>query len=220
MLADDTIVDQPPVSTAIVTGGASGIGKATCELLARDGYLVAVADSDEVGARAVADACGGFAIAVDVADPGSVETAFARAFETLGERLDGLVTTANVVDATPFLEASPQRFRALHDVNVLGTYFAIRAAARLMQPGARICTVAAGASAHPAASAAEAACRGGVIEVTRAASNALAPRGIAVNGVATGAPRSGEPEIAEAVVWLLSPRASSIKGAIVTLDGG
>lgn len=58
--------------TALVTGGASGIGKATCEVLAREGFRVVVADRDAAGADAVARAIDGIAFGVNVADEGSV----------------------------------------------------------------------------------------------------------------------------------------------------
>ncbi len=220
MLADDTLVNETPTFTAIVTGGASGVGKATCELLARVGYLVAVADRDELGARAVADACGGLAFAVDLSDESSVATTFARAYEALGERLDGLVTTAAIWDGAPFLDTSGKTFRALGDLNVLGTYLSIRVATRLMKRGARICTVAGTAASHDKAeSAADCAARGAVLALTRGAAAALAERGIAANGVEI-APGGCEPEgIAEAIVWLISPRAAHVNGAIVTVAG-
>ncbi len=109
MLADDTLVDERPAPTAIVTGGAGGIGKAVCEALARDGFIVVVADRDELGARAVADACGGFAVGVDVADEASVVAAFGRAHELLG-RLDALVTAAGIAAVAPFM--MPARLRS------------------------------------------------------------------------------------------------------------
>jgi 3-oxoacyl-[acyl-carrier protein] reductase len=230
MLADDRLVDKPAPMTAIVTGGASRIGKAACDLLARNGYLVAVADRDELGARAVADACGGFAFAVDVTDEAALGATFTRAFEALGDRLDGLVTAAGLWDGAPFLDARAKTFRALSDLSVVGTHHAIRAALRHMKPGARICTVAGGVGPGDAAeSAADCATRGAVIELTRGAAAVLAARGIAVNGVSVGlrthtddALAQGEHEadgVAQAIAWLLSPNAARVHGTILTIDG-
>jgi NAD(P)-dependent dehydrogenase (short-subunit alcohol dehydrogenase family) len=230
MLADDRLVEEPATMTAIVTGGASRIGKAACDVLARKGYLVAVADRDELGARAVADACGGFAFALDVTDEAAVAAAFTRAFELLGERLDGLVTAAGTWDGTPFLEAHRKTFRTLSDLSVVGTHLAIRAAVRHMKPGARICTVAGGAGPPDGLeSAADCATRGAVTELTRGAAAVLAARGIAVNGVVVATRTRTDDAlvrqeqdadgVAEAIAWLLSPNAARIRGTILTTDG-
>src|SRR6202049_5384345 len=94
MLADERVGIRRNVRTAIVTGGASGIGKATCEGLARDGYRVAIVDRDELGAHAVPEAIGGSAFACDVTDERAVATTFDRAVEALGAPLDALATPA------------------------------------------------------------------------------------------------------------------------------
>jgi NAD(P)-dependent dehydrogenase (short-subunit alcohol dehydrogenase family) len=234
MLAD-AIVDDRIAPAAIVTGGSSGVGKAICELLTRDGYLVAVADRDEVGARAVADACGGVALAVDVADEASVAGMVARAFDALGSRLDALATAAVIVDSTSQSDDEEvAAFARVHAVHVLGTYLCIREAVKRMTVGARICTVApeAGSPANGlGAGAPYAAAKGAVIALTRHASRSLAPMGIAVNGVApnprqqptlsvAGHERWGSPQkVAESVAWLLSPRAAYINGEIITAQG-
>jgi NAD(P)-dependent dehydrogenase (short-subunit alcohol dehydrogenase family) len=249
MLADDLSSKRSEQRTAIVTGGASGIGKATCEILAREGYLVAVLDRDELGARGVADAIAGHALSVDVSDEASVASAFERAFELLGGRLDALATPAGVVDMTPFMELDPGIFRRVFDVNVVGTFLCIREAAKRMQPGGRICTVASVAGKRGgglSGTGAYAASKGAVLALTRNAARSLAELGISVNSVAPGPVmtpmlmptfqdetkrkrvealtllgRSAEPyEIAEAIVWLLSPASSYVNGETLTIDGG
>jgi NAD(P)-dependent dehydrogenase (short-subunit alcohol dehydrogenase family) len=248
LLADDPAGIVVVPRTAIVTGGASGIGKATCEVLARDGYRVLVADRDEVGARGVADALGAIAVGVDVTDEASVVELFERATSLLG-RIDALVTSAGIVDMTPFFELDAARFRAVHDVNVVGTFLCIREAAKRMRAGARICTIASIAGKRGgglSGTAAYAASKGAVLALTRNAARVLAERQIAVNSVAPGpvltpmlAPaferpgqrarvegltllgRSADPiEIAEAVAWLISPAASYVNGETLTVDGG
>jgi NAD(P)-dependent dehydrogenase (short-subunit alcohol dehydrogenase family) len=234
MLAD-AIVDDRIAPAAIVTGGSSGVGKAICELLTRDGYLVAVADRDEVGARAVADACGGVALAVDVADEASVAGMVARAFDALGGRLDALATAASIVDSTSQSDDEDvAAFQRVHAVHVLGTYLCIRESVKRMTVGARICALAP-EFGNPAnglgADAPYAAANGAVIAIARHASRSLAPRGIAVNGVAPN-PRqqptlsvalheraASQQKVAEAVAWLLSPRAAHINGEIITVRG-
>jgi NAD(P)-dependent dehydrogenase (short-subunit alcohol dehydrogenase family) len=249
VLADDRLGLRRDTRSAIVTGGASGIGKATCEVLARDGYRVAVFDRDELGARAVADAIGGFAFACDVTDERAVISAVERAVETLGAPLDALATPAGIVDTTPFMELDAAAFLRVYEVNVIGTFLCIREAAKHMQTGSRICTVSSvagkrGGGLH--GTAAYAASKGAVLALTRSAARSLADRGIAVNGIVPGPVltpmlqaslddeakrahiesttllgRMAEPtEIAEAIAWLLSPAASYVNGEMLAVDGG
>jgi NAD(P)-dependent dehydrogenase (short-subunit alcohol dehydrogenase family) len=249
MLADDSDTVAVVPRTAIVTGGASGIGKATCELLAVEGYRVAVIDRDELGARGVADAIGGHAFALDVTDERAVALTIERAVAALGGRLDALATPAGIAETTPFMDLDAATFLRVYSVNAVGTFLCVREAAKYMRSGARICTVASVAGKRGgglSGTAAYAASKGAVLALTRNAARALAERGIAVNAVAPGPTltpmlagpfhdeehrrrvesltllqRSAEPEeIAEAIVWLLSPAASYVNGETLTVDGG
>ncbi|MDB5026493.1 MAG: family oxidoreductase [Candidatus Eremiobacteraeota bacterium] len=239
--------DNPP--TAIVTGGASGIGRAVCELLSKEGYRVAVADRDKAGADAVAHQIDGYAFGVDVADEASVTAMFEAATAAFGGTLDALATPAGIADTTPFMDLTVDKFRRVNDINVVGTFLCIREAAKRMRPGGRICTVASVAGKRGgglSGTAAYAASKGAVLALSRSAARALAPQGIAVNCVAPGPTltpmldepfkdveqrrrvealtllgRSGEPrEIAEAIAWLLSPRSSYVAGETLMVDGG
>ncbi|MDB5041779.1 MAG: oxidoreductase [Candidatus Eremiobacteraeota bacterium] len=220
-----------------------------CELLAKDGYHVAVADRDLAAAEAVAHHIDGLAFHVDVSDEASVVALFERACEAFDGTLDALATSAGICDVTPFMEIDLATFRRIHDVNVIGTFLCIREAAKRMRPGGRICTVASIAGKRGgglSGTAAYAATKGAVLALSRNAARVLSERGIAVNCVAPGATltpmtdsafadadrkariaagillrRAAEPsEIAEAIAWLLSPRSSYVQGETLTVDGG
>ena len=177
--------------TAIVTGAASGIGAATVRELAARGYRVAGIDRNGPGAQTIIDAAGAQHIAfeLDVTDEGAIVHAFAQAAKTLGG-LDALVTSAGVAEMTPFMELDAATFRRVYDDNVVGTFLCIREAAKHMEPGGRICTVASVAGLRGgglSGTAAYAASKGAVLALTKNAARALADRGIAVNTVAPGA---------------------------------
>jgi NAD(P)-dependent dehydrogenase (short-subunit alcohol dehydrogenase family) len=239
--------ENPP--TAVVTGGASGIGRAVCELLAKEGYRVAVADRDKRGADEVAHHIDGYAFEVDVADEKSVIELFDGALAVFGGTLDALATPAGIADTTPFMDLTVETFRRVNEINVIGTFLCVREAAKRMRSGGRICTVASVAGKRGgglSGTAAYAASKGGVLALSRSAARALAPLGIAVNCVAPGPTltpmldepfknpeqrerveamtllgRSAEPrEIAEAIAWLVSPRSSYVAGETLTIDGG
>ncbi|HWK47417.1 MAG TPA: SDR family oxidoreductase [Stellaceae bacterium] len=235
---------------AVVTGAGSGIGAATVRALGRNGYRVACFDLNEANAaRVAAEAGDGHrAYRVNVGDEADVIAAFEAVAADFG-RLDALATCAGVVDTTPFMEVSVETFRRVHDINVIGTFLSIREAARTMPRGSRICTIASVAGIRGgglSGTAAYAASKGAVLALTKNAARALADRGISVNTVAPGSTRTpmidrtiqdpvqrgriegliaqgrvGEPEeIAEAIAWLLSPRASYINGSTLVADGG
>ena len=92
--------------TAIVTGGASGIGKAIATRLARDGIAVAIADKDEKQAAEVASNIQKgpqiISLGVDVSDRNSVEKMIELSYERLGS-LDILICNAGIMDRAPFM---------------------------------------------------------------------------------------------------------------------
>src|SRR5579872_1318952 len=128
---------------AVITGSASGIGRATAKLLAGTGYRVACLDSDEQSARATSDELGdgNLAVRVDVSNEEQVCAAFRNVAERFGH-IDALATCAGVMDTTDFMELSSERFRRVYEVNVLGTFLCVREAAKHMRKGSRICLVA------------------------------------------------------------------------------
>ena len=166
------------MSTAIVTGGGSGIGAALCKILGERGYRVAVADLNLAEAEKIAATCGGRAFKVDVADEASVVSLFESACAWLGT-LDALATPAGISDTTPFMDLSVERWLQIYRINVIGTFLCIREAAKRMQPGARICTVSSVAGKRGgglAGTAAYSASKGAVLALTRnAAPNPAQP---------------------------------------------
>jgi 3-hydroxybutyrate dehydrogenase len=97
--------------TAVVTGGAGGIGRAVAERLASDGAQVTVLDRDEAGARAVAAEIGGEALISDLGDPAALDALDAR-----GLRADILVNNAGLQHVAPVEDFDPARFSLVHRV--------------------------------------------------------------------------------------------------------
>jgi 3-hydroxybutyrate dehydrogenase len=106
--------------TALVTGGASGIGAACARELAARGAVVTVADVDDVSAKAVAEEIGGKAWAIDLLD--------VAALEGLQLQVDILVNNAGIQSIAPIHEFSPDRFRMMLALMVEAPFLLIRAA--------------------------------------------------------------------------------------------
>ncbi|MCT7657888.1 3-hydroxybutyrate dehydrogenase [Mycobacterium deserti] len=106
--------------TALVTGGASGIGAACARELASRGATVTVADLDDVGAKSVADEIGGKAWAVDLSD--------VTALEDLKLETDILVNNAGIQHVSPIPDFPPERFRFMLALMVEAPFLLIRAA--------------------------------------------------------------------------------------------
>ena len=118
---------------ALVTGGASGIGRATAVRLAYEGMKVCVVDLNGDGASSVAEQCGGMAITADVSDQTAIEDAFARCVDALG-RLDVAHLNAGV-SLTPgdIADLDIENFRRSFAVNVDHVVFGTGAAVRAMR---------------------------------------------------------------------------------------
>lgn len=114
--------------SVLVTGGASGIGAATARRLAGAGAQVTVVDRDEAGAREVAAAVGGFAVAADVTDPDAVTAAVAAAEERFG-RLDVVFLNAGITAGQSGIEdLDLDGYRRIMGVNVDHVVFGLTAA--------------------------------------------------------------------------------------------
>ena len=116
----------------VVTGGASGIGAATCRALAAEGARVGVLDRDADGAAVVAADVDGVALPADVGDSAAVDEAIARADAVLGG-LSGLVNNAGVGNLKPLEAYTDKEIDLIWRVNVAGTYACLRAAAPFLR---------------------------------------------------------------------------------------
>ena len=243
--------------TALVTGGASGIGRATALAMAREGARVAVSDlSEESAASTVAliNQAGGQAIAIggDVANEADVEAMVARTIAAFG-RLDCAFNNAGIsprnVGPTGQRthEMSQASFDAMLAVNLTGVFLCMKHEIphMLAQGGGSIVNTAsiAGLIGLPSATN-YVASKHGVVGITKTAAMEYAKDNIRVNCVNPGYiktpmtdPTMAErydtlmtkvpmnrlgtaDEIAEAVVWMLSDRASFMTGASHIIDGG
>lgn len=111
---------------ALVTGGARGIGRAICEAYAAAGAKVAVADLREEDAQETANAIGGMAVAMNVADPASIASGVAAVEQAWGG-IDILVNNAGIFNMASIDKVTHDDYRRQYDVNVGGTIFAIQA---------------------------------------------------------------------------------------------
>lgn len=177
--------------TAIVTGGAGGIGRASALLLAGRGAAVLVADRDAAvfETAAMIRAAGGEAEAVvtDCATEAGAELFTARAL-ALGGRLDILHANAGVLGSLmPDLTTDAVAFAEILRINLIGPWLAIRAALPHLQRGASIiCTASVAGLRAGAGDIPYSASKAGVINLVQTTASALAGRGIRVNAVAPG----------------------------------
>ena len=120
--------------TALVTGGAKGIGAATAERLAAEGAHVVVADFDEAAANETAERIGGRAVRCDVTSRADVEAAVAAAAES--GRLDALVTCAGIIRDNLIHKLSDDDWEAVIATHLRGSFLAAQAAqAHMVEQG-------------------------------------------------------------------------------------
>ncbi|MEJ2890624.1 SDR family oxidoreductase [Actinomycetospora aeridis] len=174
---------------AVVTGGASGIGRATARRFVDAGASVVVADRDGDGAERVAEELGDAAVAgtVDVTHPAQVDAAMALAESRFG-RLDVLSCNAGLATSpTPALDADPDEFARVLAVNVTGQWLCVRAAVPAMRrAGCGAVTITGsvmGERARPGFGA-YAASKAAVNHLAKVLALELAPDGIRVNCLA------------------------------------
>lgn len=182
----------------VVTGGASGIGRATALRCGAEGARVAILDLDESAARRVGDeattrgAPDTLGIACDVADESAVASAFAEVGRRLGPP-DGVFANAGVEVDTPAHETSYETWRQVLAVNLDGVFLTCKHALRAMLaaevPGAIVCTSSPNAFVgySGGGNACYTASKGGISALVRSLAVDYAPAGIRVNAVVPGA---------------------------------
>lgn len=179
--------------TVVVTGGASGIGRATALLLAREGARVIVGDIDEAGGRAVAAEAAGAGLAVaflplDLTEPQAIGD-FATAAEAQAGQIDGLVNGAGWDRIQPFIDNPPDMWERLIAINLLGAVRLTRALLPAMIEARAGKIVNISSDAGRVGSMGEtvyAAAKGGLIAFTKSLAREMARHRINVNCVCPG----------------------------------
>jgi NAD(P)-dependent dehydrogenase (short-subunit alcohol dehydrogenase family) len=234
--------------TAIVTGGGSGIGRATCRRMVAEGARVAVVDIDGSAADAVAHEVDGLAYGVDVTDYDALEAAVHDAAARLGGVTD-LFNNAGGSNLSRIHDWDVDEWNRIVGLNLTGVFHGIKAAARLMLEGGggSIVSTASISGTRPAAGEAPySAAKAAVVALTASAALEYAPT-VRVNAVSPGmihttmtAPllrgfegmtehmeaktplaRVGAPEdVADVVVFLCSDLSRFVTGQNLVVDGG
>jgi len=174
--------------TAVVTGGASGIGAATARRLAAEGARVAVADLDEAGARDVAGEIDGLAVQMDVADTESARAGVEVAEDAFGP-LDVLVNNAGTDRFAFFVDTDEALWDFVLGVNLRGTIAVTHVVLEAMQrrgSGAIVNVASEAGRVGSQGSVVYSAAKAGVIGFTRAVARESSRFGVRVNAVAPG----------------------------------
>jgi 2-hydroxycyclohexanecarboxyl-CoA dehydrogenase len=174
--------------TALVTGGASGIGAATVRRLAAEGARVAIGDVNEDGAKSIAGELDGFACRLDVTDTGSVNAAVAATREALGE-IDVLVNNAGTDLFSYFVNSDEGLWDFVLGVNLRGVLAVTHAVLPGMQErrtGAIVNVASEAGRVGSQGSAVYSAAKAGVIGFTKAIARESARYRVRSNAVAPG----------------------------------
>lgn len=233
--------------TALVTGAARGIGLATTKRFLGDGWQVAMIDRDgEALADAVTSLDGVHGVDCDVSDPASVDGMVEEVTRHFGG-IDAVVNNAGVADFGPIEETTYARWRTVMATNLDGPFLVTQAATPALKASRGAVVNIASISGLRASTlrVAYGTSKAAVIQLTLQQAAELGEYGIRANCVAPGPVRTklamavhsqqiidayhdalplnrygNEPEIAEAIVFLASERASYITGQTLAVDGG
>ena len=236
---------------ALITGGAQGIGYACAEAIAESGARIVLADINEKGVMEAAEKLGNgtVGIACDMGDADQINAMFDKVEADIGP-VSILVNNAGIAMPGDFLETSLEQFQKVIDVNLTGTFIALQRAAKGMVAnkieGSIVNMSSINAIVAIPSIAAYCASKGGVMQLTKASSLALAPHNIRVNAVGPGsidtemlAGVNSNPEamanvmsrtplqrlgtareIGDIVAFLASEKASYVTGETIYADGG
>lgn len=225
----------------VITGAASGIGKATAGLFLAQGATVILLDRDGAGLKTTLGAGQGCIAEVDITDAGAVDAAIAQAAQACGG-IDGVINAAGIMITGRTVDTSVDTWSKVIGVNLTGTFIVAKACLPwLMQTkGSTIVNIASAAGLLPNAPglAAYAASKGGVIALTKALASDVAPD-VRVNCICPGMvdtpmadgfqanvgnyalKRLADPvEIARALLFLTSAESSYVTGSVLAVDGG
>lgn len=232
---------------AVITGGASGIGRATAELFVEEGARVVIADLAEEAGEALAKQLGEAALfqRADVARAEQVQALVDRAVSHFGS-LHVMFNNAGIPGATrgPFLDDALEDFERVMAVNLFGVMVGSQRAARHMAAhgGGSIINTTSIAALKPGPGAMSyRASKGGVIAFSRSIAIELGDFGIRVNCIAPGLIRTpmtdydmtavrhmlqplqregSARDVANAALYLASERSAQVTGLVVNVDGG
>ena len=236
---------------AVVTGASSGLGVAFAKALAEAGadLVLGARRSDRLDeTKLLVEAAGRRCVVkrTDVSKPEDCTGLISAAIENFG-RVDILVNNAGVGSAVPATHETPEQFRAVLDVNLMGAYWMAQAFAREANEGGAIVNISSVLGLRPGGlpQAAYASSKAGLIGLTRdLAGQWTGRKGIRVNALAPGffpsemseqlpaetialvkkltpAGRLGDPEeLAATLIWLVSDAAAYVTGATIPVDGG
>lgn len=227
---------------ALVTGAASGIGRATARLLAEEGAQVVAADLREPELAGLGEDA--LAVTLDVTDPKGVTRLVESAQATFG-RLDILVCSAGVYETSPLSDLDVNEWDRVQAVNLRGSFLCAQAAVPAMAANGWgrmvLLSSLAAQTGGMAAGASYVASKAGVMGLTRSLAMHAGPLGVTVNcvnpgvietpmtnqldrtGTASSTPvrRNGTPDdVAAIIVMLASDRAGFVNGAHLSVNGG
>lgn len=231
--------------TAIVTGGARGIGRATAARFAAAGATAFIVDTDRAALEATAKEIGAIALVADVTDSAQVKAAVDAAIEETG-RIDVLFNNAGLLRDKVLWKLEDEDWDLVVDISLGGTFRFTRACVpHFRERGyGRVVNVTSYTGLHGnVGQAAYGAAKAGVVGFTMTAAKELGRFGITVNAISPNAMtrmiesipeahrdeleaqiplgRWGDPEeIAGTVLFLASPEAAYITGTVVRVDGG